>query len=59
MKRKEALIEPWHGTHGGYTNHRCKCKLCREAQRQYQAAYRVKHPERNSRTGRLKAAGER
>lgn len=21
----------WHGTPGGYTNHRCKCRPCRDA----------------------------
>ena len=24
-----------HGTRGGYTNHRCRCDLCRKAQRDY------------------------
>ena len=23
--------EPWHGTLGGYTNHRCRCDACRAA----------------------------
>ena len=25
--------EAWHGTPGGYTNHGCRCPLCRAAQR--------------------------
>jgi hypothetical protein len=25
--------EPWHGTTGGYTNHRCRCTPCRAAHR--------------------------
>jgi hypothetical protein len=27
--------DPRHGTPGGYTNHRCRCPECREAQRRY------------------------
>lgn len=29
----------WHGTVGGYTNHGCRCDLCRKAQREYQREY--------------------
>lgn len=25
--------DPWHGTAGGYTNHRCRCESCIEAHR--------------------------
>lgn len=28
--------EPWHGTTGGYTNHKCRCDDCRAALREYQ-----------------------
>ena len=28
--------ETWHGTPGGYTNHRCRCDACRAALRDYQ-----------------------
>jgi hypothetical protein len=26
-------VEPWHGTAGGYTNHACRCRECRDAVR--------------------------
>lgn len=28
--------ERWHGTAGGYVNHRCRCDACREAWRTYE-----------------------
>ena len=32
----EAAVEAaWHGTLGGYTNHKCRCDKCREANRIY------------------------
>jgi hypothetical protein len=34
------LAEPWHGTLGGYRNHRCHCAECTEANRLYQAEHR-------------------
>jgi hypothetical protein len=37
-RRKDTSIP--HGTRGGYTNHRCRCDLCRHAQREYIGAYR-------------------
>lgn len=32
-----------HGTRGGYTNHRCRCTLCRAAQAMYVADYKAQH----------------
>jgi len=29
--------EPWHGTEGGYTNHRCGCPRCRGVYNEAQA----------------------
>lgn len=31
--------ENWHGTNGGYTNHRCGCKDCKRAHAIYQKSY--------------------
>ena len=31
-----------HGTYGAYTNHKCRCDLCREAGRNYMSVYRKK-----------------
>lgn len=31
---------PWHGSAGGYRNHRCRCEPCTEAQRESMAEYR-------------------
>jgi hypothetical protein len=28
-------VERWHGTSGGYTNHKCRCDECRAAWRAY------------------------
>lgn len=46
--------EMWHGTLGGYTNHRCRCEDCTRAQREWMRGYRRLHPERNNRWGRPK-----
>lgn len=32
--------ETWHGTKNGYAYHKCRCSLCTEAQRVYQADYK-------------------
>jgi hypothetical protein len=32
--------ETWHGTVGGYTNHKCRCDACTQAQRDYVRNYR-------------------
>lgn len=37
-------MSSWHGTYGGYTNHKCRCADCREANRLY-AAQRRDDPE--------------
>ncbi len=29
----------WHGSPGGYNNHKCRCAPCREAMRQYKKRY--------------------
>jgi len=34
-----------HGTYGGYTNHKCRCAACKEANRVAKAAYVAAHPE--------------
>jgi hypothetical protein len=36
------LNEIWHGTPGGYTNHRCKCVDCRTAWATYRRVRRIK-----------------
>lgn len=35
----------YHGTVGGYTNHRCRCARCREAMRASKLAYMDRSPE--------------
>ena len=37
-----ALDEPWHGTKNGYAYHKCRCDLCKEANRVYGRAYAEK-----------------
>lgn len=34
--------QPWHGTLGGYTNHRCRCEPCRRVWAEYHRHYRAK-----------------
>lgn len=34
------LSESWHGTHGGYTNHKCRCTECRLAHNCYVRMYK-------------------
>lgn len=31
----------WHGTHGGYSNHKCRCTLCRDANAAWQRGRRA------------------
>ena len=31
--------QPWHGSNGGYTNHGCRCPLCKAAGSARQAKY--------------------
>ena len=31
--------EPWHGTPGGYSNHKCRCPKCRAAQKAYSSTW--------------------
>lgn len=33
--------EAWHGSYGGYSNHRCRCEGCTVANREYQAKRRM------------------
>lgn len=40
--------DPRHGTLSGYTNLRCRCARCREANRVWCAAYRLTHPRRRN-----------
>ena len=37
------LAEPWHGTHGGYSNHKCRCDPCTEANTAAMADWRARH----------------
>lgn len=30
-----SALEKWHGTAGGYTNHKCRCDACTAAWRDY------------------------
>jgi hypothetical protein len=45
----------WHGTAGGYTNHRCRCRDCTEAWRVAHRSYMDRNPiqrqKNNIRTG--------
>lgn len=34
-----------HGTNVGYTNHGCRCTLCREAHAAYMRTYMATHPK--------------
>jgi hypothetical protein len=38
--------EPWHGTVGGYSNHRCRCDLCRAAASEYKRQYLKRNPHK-------------
>lgn len=35
--------ERWHGTPGGYSNHKCRCDDCRQAAREYRRQYARTH----------------
>ena len=49
---------PWCGSLGGYTNHRCRCDRCREANRA--AAHRRASPETRAKNAeRMRAARKR
>ena len=47
--------EPWHGTSGGYVNHRCHCVPCTEANRVRMENWRADHwgmePPKHNETG--------
>jgi hypothetical protein len=36
------MDEPWHGTVGGYTNHKCRCVACRAVKTAEHKAYRAR-----------------
>lgn len=38
--------EAWHGTPGGYSNHRCRCEACTAAASEYRRQYFERHPEK-------------
>lgn len=40
----DTTVEKWHGTSGGYTNHKCRCNDCREAWRVQHFAYIQRSP---------------
>lgn len=44
MSKKKTPEEWIHGTNSTYTNHKCRCELCKEAARQYNRE-RLKNPE--------------
>jgi hypothetical protein len=46
----------WHGTSGGYTNHRCRCPDCKEAWAVAYRAYMNRHPEQRIKMRRRVAA---
>ncbi len=46
-RRRRRLLADWHGTLGGYTNHRCRCEACTEAMRVRQVDYRAKQARAN------------
>lgn len=37
--------EKWHGTPGGYNNHKCRCSLCKQAWAARQKSYRIKNKQ--------------
>lgn len=39
------MTERWHGTLGGYTNHRCRCEKCRSANTARMREYRERSTE--------------
>lgn len=48
-----------HGTHGGYTHHRCRCEECKAAMAAYKKAYDEKNRERIREAGRAYYAANR
>lgn len=42
--------DPRHGTVNGYKNLRCRCEMCRVANTEFQAKYRVRRAEREARS---------
>jgi hypothetical protein len=42
------LREPWHGTRGGYTNHKCRCEACSACNTAYSVALQA-DPDRRER----------
>lgn len=50
-----SIVEPWHGTSGGYTNHACRCRDCRSAWSRTMESYRRRHNpyEKSKRTRTL------
>jgi 5-methylcytosine-specific restriction endonuclease McrA len=48
-----------HGTHGGYTHHKCRCEECKAAMSAYKKAYREKNREKLILQDRAYYAGNR
>lgn len=48
--------EGWHGTVGGYTNHKCRCTPCRDAMNAYGRAWGERNREKINEQARLRRA---
>jgi len=53
------LRERWHGTSGGYSNHRCRCDECKRAWASAHRAYLDRHPEQRERARKRAQAWKR
>jgi hypothetical protein len=42
QERGYTPADKWHGTLGGYQNHKCRCAACKAAQATYMRAYRAR-----------------
>ena len=43
-----SIVERWHGTLGGYTNHTCRCEPCRTAAAEHARTYRAANREKRT-----------
>lgn len=42
------ISETWHGTIGGYTNHKCRCEACSDASSEHAKKYRAANREKRN-----------